>query len=318
MHIIVTGGAGFIGRHICLRLLKENHNVWCIDNLQTSTMENMKEFKDFQNFAFMNYDIIDTDLTKMFNGISVDQIYHLACAASPKQYQKHPIHTLRTCFEGTNNILNLAKEKGARILFTSTSEIYGDPLVHPQTEEYNGNVNPLSIRSCYDEGKRVAETLLVEYHRTYGIDVRLARIFNTYGPFLNKFDGRVISNFISQAINNEPLTVYGEGNQTRSFCYIDDNVEGLVKLMNSNNYQLNTQAINIGNDNEVSILDIANLILKMTKSKSQITFLDLPESDPKVRCPNISKANRMINWKPSISLEEGIAKTIEFFKEYEK
>ena len=314
MKVLILGSSGFIGRHLCLKLLKENHKVWCIDNLQTSTTENIKEFINDSNFAFMKYDIIDVDLIKMFEGIHVDQIYHLACAASPNQYQKHSIHTLRTCFEGTLNILNLASIKSARILFTSTSEIYGDPLVHPQTEEYNGNVNPLSVRSCYDEGKRVAETLFIEHHRNYGVEIRIARIFNTYGPFLNKFDGRVVSNFISQAINNEPLTVYGEGNQTRSFCYVDDNIEGLLKLMNCNNLVLNTQPINIGNDTEKTILEIAKLIIETTSSESKLAFLDLPEDDPKIRCPDISKANMIIDWKPRTQLQEGIQKTIEYFR----
>jgi len=314
MNIIVTGGAGFIGRNLISKLLKDDNRVWCIDNLQTSSITNVSEFQSNKKFAFLNYDIINVDLLKMFMGISIDQIYHLACPASPELYQKNSIHTLKTCFDGTLNVLELARDKNARVLFTSTSEIYGDPQVHPQVEEYNGNVNTMSIRSCYDEGKRVAETLAVEFHRNYKLEVRIARIFNTYGPYLNRSDGRVVSNFIVQALENFDITVYGTGNQTRSFCYVDDNVQGLMKLMNSDNYILNTQPINIGNNDERSILDVAKLIIKLTGSNSEIKFYDLPQNDPKIRCPNLKKANHLINWQPSTSFEEGLLKTIEYFK----
>jgi UDP-glucuronate decarboxylase len=314
MNIIVTGGAGFIGRNLISKLLLDGNKVWCIDNLQTSSMNNIKEFGNSRKFAFLNYDIINNDLLKMFMGISIDQIYHLACPASPELYQKDSIHTLKTCFQGTLNVLELARDKNARILFTSTSEIYGDPQVHPQVEEYNGNVNTMSIRSCYDEGKRVAETLAVEFHRNYGLEIRIARIFNTYGPYLNRSDGRVVSNFIVQALENSDITVYGSGSQTRSFCYVDDNVNGLMKLMDSNNYSLNTQPINIGNDDERTILDVAKLIIKLTESKSEIKFYSLPQNDPKIRCPNLERAKKEINWEPSTSFEEGLLKTIKYFK----
>ena len=318
MNILITGGSGFIGRHLCSKLLQdENNKIWCIDNLQTSSMRNIEEFKNYPNFSFIEMDVIDFNVNARFtyfNEVPMHLIYHLACPASPEYYQGTPIHTLRTCFEGTKNILEFAVEKASKILFTSTSEIYGDPQVHPQPETYNGNVDTTSIRSCYDEGKRVAETLTVEYHRQHKIEVRIARIFNTYGPYLNGADGRVMSNFINQALTNSPITVYGTGKQTRSFCYVEDTVEGLIKLMESPLIELNVNPINIGNNDERTILEIANTIRKMTNSESEITFMKLPEGDPQVRRPDITRAKNTIDWHPQISLEEGLRKTIHFFQ----
>lgn len=317
MNILITGGAGFIGRHLCKKMIEENNNVWCLDNLQTSSFDNIEEFILNPNFVFIKMDIINFSgeiSDNYFKNIDIDQIYHLACPASPEFYQATPIHTLSTCFVGTKNILDFAVKKKSRVLFTSTSEVYGDPIVHPQPESYNGNVNPISIRSCYDEGKRVAETLTTEYHRVHLLEVRISRIFNTYGPYLNSSDGRVISNFVSQALKNLPITVYGDGTQTRSFCYVDDTVNGLIKLMNNNDTNLNTQPINIGNPDEKSILDLAKIIIILTKSKSEIIFKSLPKDDPKIRCPNTQKAKDLLDWVPAICLNDGLKLTIDALK----
>jgi UDP-glucuronate decarboxylase len=317
MNILITGGAGFIGRHLCKKMLEENNNVWCLDNLQTSTFDNIEDFMMYPNFTFIKMDVLNFNneiSDNYFKNVHIDQIYHLACPASPEFYQATPIHTLSTCFIGTKNILDFALKKKSRVLFTSTSEVYGDPTVHPQPESYSGNVNTTSIRSCYDEGKRVAETLTIEYHRVHSLEVRIARIFNTYGPYLNSSDGRVISNFVYQALKNLPITVYGDGTQTRSFCYVDDTVIGLIKLMNNNNCELNLQPINIGNQHEISILDLAKIIVELIKSASEIVFKDLPKDDPKIRCPHTQKANDIIDWRPTIPLNDGLKLTIEAFK----
>lgn len=306
MNILVTGGTGFIGNHLCRELLKQGNRVICLDNNFTGNMNNIKDLLSHPQFEFIRHDIT------LPIYVEVDQIYHLACPASPKAYQYNSIKTLKTNFLGTMNVLGIAKRTKSRILLTSTSEIYGDPEVHPQVEEYWGHVNPIGIRSCYDEGKRISETLMMEYHRNHAVDIRIARIFNTYGPNMDKEDGRVISNFINQCIENKDITIYGDGSQTRSFCYVDDTVNGLIKLMN------NTQTIgpiNIGNPNEISIKLITVIIQKMIDTTSKIIYQDLPSDDPKQRKPDITKANHFLDWKPVVALEEGLTKTIAYFKE---
>ena len=318
MNIIVTGGSGFIGTHLCKKLLMEGNTVYCVDSLQSSSRSNIEQYIGTDNFFF-----IEADITNEFDFVhefkygenqSIHQIYHLACPASPEHYQSNPIRTLETCFIGTQNVLKLAMHFKCPVLFTSTSEIYGDPDVHPQTEQYNGNVNPLSIRSCYDEGKRIAETMMIEYHRKHNVQIRIARIFNTYGPYLNKGDGRVISNFICQALANRPITVYGDGSQTRSFCYVDDTVDGLYKLMNTDDVRLCTQPVNIGNPDERTVLNCAQCIIRLTKSKSEIKYLPLPDSDPKRRCPDITRARSLIDWNPDTLFELGLLRTIAYFE----
>jgi len=304
MIILVTGGCGFIGSHLCEILLKNNNYVICMDNLLTGNIRNIEHLRSNPNFEFIRHDIIDPIK------LEIDQIYHLACPASPKNYQENPIKTIKTNVLGTLNMLGLAKRTKAIILLTSTSEIYGDPDISPQPEEYRGNVNTIGERSCYDEGKRIAESLMIEYNRNCNVDIRIARIFNTYGPKLHKNDGRVISNFINQALNQEDLTIYGDGTQTRSFCYIDDQIDGLMKLMN-NKY---IYPINIGNPNELTILELANKIIELTKSKSKLIYKKLPNDDPTNRCPDITKAQNILNWNPKINLEEGLLKTIDFYK----
>jgi UDP-glucuronate decarboxylase len=303
--VLVTGGTGFIGSHMCERLLHMGNYVICLDNNFTGNLDNIKHLKTNPNFEFIRHDVT----IPIF--IEVDEIYHLACPASPKDYQYNSIKTIKTNVLGTLHMLGLAKRTKARILLTSTSEVYGDPEINPQVEEYWGNVNPIGVRSCYDEGKRVAETLMIEYHRNCDVDVRIARIFNTYGPRLNKNDGRVISNFIVQALQNEPITVYGTGSQTRSFCYIDDQIEGLIRLMASD-YNL---PVNIGNNHEISIREIAETILKLVgTSTSELVFKELPKDDPCQRRPDITKAKTIMNWEPVVDLEQGLVKTIEYFK----
>ena len=312
MKILVTVGTGFIGSHLCRRLVNENHFVLCLDNNFTGDINNIKDLLDKPNFKFIEHDIInpfylnDDDC----NG-DIEQIYHLACPASPKAYQYDSIKTLKTNFFGTLNILGLAKNKKARVLLTSTSEIYGNPNVHPQTEEYWGNVNPIGIRSCYDEGKRISETLMMEYNRNHNVDIKIARIFNTYGPFMNKDDGRVVSNFINQMLENKDITIYGDGSQTRSFCYVDDTVEGLIRLMNNNETK---GPINIGNPNEITIKELVDILLTMINTKSNVTYLDLPSDDPEKRRPNITKANTFLNWSPLIDLNDGLKYTITYFQ----
>lgn len=305
MIILVTGGCGFIGSHLCEKLLKLNHKVICLDNCFSGSKDNIRHLLNNPNFEFIRHDITQ----KIY--LEVDQIYHLACPASPKYYQQNPIKTVKTNVIGTLNMLGMANRLNARILLTSTSEVYGDALISPQVEEYWGNVNPIGIRSCYDEGKRIAETLMIEYNRKHNVETRIVRIFNTYGPRLAKLDGRVVSNFIIQAINNEDITIYGDGSQTRSFCFVDDLVDGLIKLMNSN-YHL---PINLGNPHEITIKELANIIIGLTNSKSKLIFNDLPQDDPKQRRPNIDKANNLLDWKPTTKLTDGLLKTIKYFKD---
>ena len=300
--ILVTGGTGFIGSNLCEKLLELGNYVICLDNNFTGSLENISHLTSNPNFEFMRHDVT----IPLY--IEVDQIYHLACPASPKDYQYDSIKTIKTNVMGTLNMLGLARRTKARILITSTSEVYGDPKISPQHEEYWGNVNPIGIRSCYDEGKRLAETLMMEYHRNYNVDTRIVRIFNTYGPRLNKDDGRVVSNFVVQALEGNPLTIYGDGSQTRSFCYIDDQVDGLIKTMASD-YHL---PINIGNPTENTIIDVIEIIKTLVDCDGKIIYQKLPENDPKVRRPNIELAKKILNWNPKISLKEGLIKTINY------
>lgn len=304
MKILITGGTGFIGNHLCRKLLKEGNNVICLDNNFTGSMDNIKDMMDNKNFEFIRHDIT------LPIYLEVDQIYHLACPASPKAYQYNSIKTIKTNILGTMNALGIAKRTKARILLTSTSEVYGDPKISPQVEEYWGNVNPIGIRSCYDEGKRVAETLMVEYNKVHNVSIRIARIFNTYGPNMDKDDGRVVSNFLNQVIDKKDITIYGQGEQTRSFCYIDDMVNGLIKLMNN---EETNGPINLGNPYEITIKELAEKIIELTKSKSKIIYKELPKDDPMKRKPDITKANKYLSWKPEYSLEEGLLKTYNYF-----
>ena len=303
--ILVTGGAGFIGSNLCERLLNDGHHVLCLDNLYTGSIQNIKHLFDHPKFKFMNHDII----TPLYMPFKIDQIYNLACPASPPKYQQDPIYTLRVNFQGVLNLLELAKKHNATILQSSTSEVYGEPEVSPQYETYRGNVNTVGIRSCYDEGKRIAETLMMDYHNQYNVDIRIVRIFNTYGPRMDKHDGRVVSNFINQAIHNEDITLYGNGGQTRSFCYIEDLLNGLIGLMESTY----TQPMNIGNPYEISVAELANIIIRLTNSKSSIVYQPLPSDDPTNRRPDITRARELLQWEPTYDLEAGIVKTIEYF-----
>ena len=302
--ILVTGGAGFIGSHLCKRLLNENHKVICLDNLFTGTLKNIEEFENNNNFEFVNHDI-----TKPYYRDNIDEIYNLACPASPIHYQSNPIKTVKTCTIGVINMLGLAKKNKAKILQASTSEVYGDPEIHPQTEDYNGNVNTLGFRSCYDEGKRCAETLFMDYKREHNLNIRIVRIFNTYGPNMTKNDGRVVSNFITQALDGKDITVYGDGSQTRSFLFINDLINGMIKMMNSDF----VGPVNLGNPIELSMKDLATKVINLTNSSSNIVYKDLPEDDPKRRRPDISLSNSKLGWKPVISLETGLQKTINYF-----
>ncbi len=303
--ILVTGGAGFLGSHLCKLLLKEkNIKVICLDNFYTGYKENVIDLIKFENF-----EIIEHDITKPIK-IKVNQIYNLACPASPIHYQKNPVQTIKTAVHGAINMLDLAKYNDAKILQASTSEVYGDPKIHPQKEDYWGNVNPIGIRSCYDEGKRCAETLFFDYHRQLSLKIKIARIFNTYGPNMDTNDGRVVSNIIIQALKDEDITIYGNGNQTRSFCFVDDLIKGLYNLMESNE----TGPINLGNPAEFKIIELANKIIKFTKSKSKIVYLNLPQDDPQQRKPDISLAMKILNWSPNVTLDEGLLKTIDYFK----
>lgn len=304
--ILVTGGAGFVGSHLCNELLKSDNQVYCIDNLSSGSKRNIKPLLDNKNFSFVEHNI------KEPVQLDVDEIYNLACPASPKYYQTMPIDTIQTCVLGAMNMLELAKQCDAKILQASTSEIYGDPLVSPQQETYWGNVNPLGPRSCYDEGKRCAESLFINYYHTYQTKIKIARIFNTFGPNLAADDGRVISNFITQALTNQDITVYGTGDSTRSFCYVSDTVRGLMLLMNS--HSTITGPINIGNPDEYSILAMAEKIVTMTGSTSNIVFLDNPVDDPKQRRPDISLAKQLLNWTPEVPVEQGLHKTIAYFE----
>ena len=304
MRILVTGGAGFIGSHLCERLVREGNDVLCLDNFFTGRKENIDHLLDSHRFELIRHDVIEPIL------LEVDRIFNLACPASPIHYQYNPVKTIKTSVMGTINMLGLAKRVKARILQASTSEVYGDPLVHPQTEEYWGNVNPIGLRSCYDEGKRVAETLMMDYHRQNSVDIRIIRIFNTYGPRMALNDGRVVSNFIVQALRNEDITVYGDGSQTRSFCYVDDLVEGMLRLMKCDGI---TGPMNIGNPTETSILEFATRIITLTGSSSRIVFKPLPSDDPKQRQPDISLARKTLGWEPTTDIDTGLKKTIEYF-----
>ncbi|MDQ8183745.1 SDR family oxidoreductase [Pelagicoccus sp. SDUM812005] len=305
MRILVTGGAGFLGSHLCERLLNEGHEVICLDNLFTGRKQNIVHLLENPYFEFVRHDVIDP-----FK-FEVDQIYNLACPASPPHYQYNAIKTIKTSVMGAINCLGLAKRLGARVFQASTSEVYGDPIEHPQRETYWGNVNTIGVRSCYDEGKRCAETLFYDYHRQNGVDIRIVRIFNTYGPRMLANDGRVVSNFIVQALRGEDLTVFGEGLQTRSFCYYSDLIEGFVRLMNQDEVK---GPINIGNPGEFTMLELAEQVLKLTGSKSKIIHKPLPSDDPKQRKPDITLAKKHLNWEPTISLSDGLQKTIEYFK----
>ena len=305
MRILVTGGAGFIGSHLLDRLMKEQHQVICLDNFYTGTKSNISKWMANPNFEWIRHDITEPIR------IEVDQIYHLACPASPVHYQYNPIKTAKVSFLGTSNMLGLAKRVKARFLLASTSEVYGDPDIHPQPEEYHGNVNPIGIRSCYDEGKRIAETLSFDYHRQHDVEIRVARIFNTYGPRMLENDGRVVSNFIAQSLRGKPLTVYGDGSQTRSFCYVTDLVDGLIKLMNGDHIG----PINLGNPEEYTILQLAEKIRDLINPGREISFKPLPQDDPKQRQPDITKAKTLLSWQPTIALETGLADTIAEFRQ---
>lgn len=304
--ILITGGAGFLGNHLCRKLLNQGNYIVCLDNLSTGKMEHIQDMFNHPNFEFLQHDI-ESPLN-----INIDEIYNLACPASPIHYQKDAIKTTKTCVFGVINMLELAKKNEAKILHASTSEVYGDPKVHPQTEDYRGEVNPIGIRSCYDEGKRCAESLCFDYKRQYGVDIRIVRIFNTYGPNMDMYDGRVVSNFITQAIQNHDITVYGDGSQTRSFCYVNDLIEGMIALMNNQNNFCGP--VNMGNPTEFTVKDFAQLIIAMTNSKSKIIFLPLPQDDPMQRKPDISLAYRKLGWSPKVSLEDGLKSTIQYFQ----
>ena len=306
--VVVTGGAGFLGSHLCRKLLNENNKVICVDNLYTCSKNNIFDLLENENFFFINHDIINP-LNLHEN---IHEIYNFACPASPPHYQKDPIQTFKTSIFGALNMLELAKKNNAKIMLASTSEVYGDPLITPQDENYFGNVNCTGIRSCYDEGKRGAEALFFDYHRMYNTKIKVIRIFNTYGPLMDKNDGRVVSNFINQALENKPITIYGSGNQTRSFCYVDDLIEGIIACMNTDDSFIGP--VNLGNPNEFTMLQLADVVIQLTNSNSKIVFLDLPKDDPKIRRPDISLAYKTFNFYPKIELEEGLKKTIEYFK----
>ncbi|MFA5813649.1 MAG: UDP-glucuronic acid decarboxylase family protein [Patescibacteria group bacterium] len=308
MRLLVTGGAGFIGSHLCEKLLNLGNKVICVDNFFTGSKDNISSLMDNSNFQLIERDIIEP----LFIDEKIDQVYNLACPASPVHYQYNPVRTIKASTVGVINMLGLARKHQARILQASTSEVYGDPEVHPQTEEYRGNVNSIGPRACYDEGKRCAETLFFDYHRMHGMEIKVARIFNTYGPRMTFDDGRVVSNFIVQALRNEPITVYGDGKQTRSFCYVDDMVDGLIKMMNSDAEI--SGPVNLGNSDEFTIKELADRIIHLTVSKSKTVFQDLPIDDPRQRQPDISKAKKILNWEPVVELEEGLKETIKEFK----
>ena len=304
--VLVTGGAGFLGSHLCQRLLETGAEVLCLDNFFTGSKRNIQDLLDRKNFEVIRHDLVEPIF------LEVDQIYNLACPASPVHYQYNPVKTVKTNVMGSVNMLGLAKRVKARILQASTSEVYGNPQQHPQKETYWGHVNPIGLRSCYDEGKRVAETLMMDYHRQNQVDVRIVRIFNTYGPRMAVSDGRVVSNFIVQALRNDPITIYGDGSQTRSFCYVSDMVEGLVSMMNCDHF---TGPVNLGNPIEFSIAQLAELVLRITQSKSEIVCRPLPEDDPIQRCPDITLAKKRLRWEPMVQLREGLEETIEYFKQ---
>lgn len=307
MRSVVTGGAGFIGSHLCEALLKEGQEVICVDNLGSGSFENVRHLTKNKKFRFIKHNIIEP--LQLIEG-KIDFIYHLASRASPDDYQTYPVETALANSVGTDRMVKLALAKNAKLLFTSTSEAYGEPKEHPQKESYWGNVNPVGVRSCYDESKRFGEALLMAYHREYNVDIKIVRIFNTYGPRMKLDDGRVIPNFITQALENKPLTIYGKGTQSRSFCYVDDMVKGLIKMMNSK--EIGPK--NLGNPEEFTILETAKIIKKLTKSKSEFVYMDLPKDDPTKRQPDISAARKLLSWEPNIDFEEGLEKTIGWFK----
>jgi UDP-glucuronate decarboxylase len=311
-YILITGGAGFLGSNLCKFLLNDSNNyIYCIDNLITGNIDNIKEFIKNKNFYFAISDITSTNIVNNLAFTHIDEIYHLACIASPPKYKKYSIETLLTSFQGTKNILDIALRYKAKLLFTSTSEIYGDPLIHPQPEEYFGNVNTMGERSCYDEGKRIAETLIYEYRRLYNLDAKIVRIFNTYGPNMDVDDGRVITNFIKNILEDKPVVIYGDGTQTRSFCYVDDMIDGLYKMMNS----VELGPINIGNPNcEFTLNELVNFFEEILYKKVNVTYIDATENDPKQRKPIIEKANKLLNWYPKIGLENGLIQTYEYFR----
>ena len=304
--VLVTGGAGFLGSHLCDRLIEAGNEVICVDNLFTGSKDNIRHLLAHPKFEFICHDI-----TNPLGDIKVDQIYNLACPASPPYYQYDPIKTAQTSVFGAMNMLELAKKVRARILQASTSEVYGNPLIHPQPESYRGNVNTIGIRSCYDEGKRMAETLFFDYHRQHDVDIKVIRIFNTYGPRMDANDGRVVSNFIVQALKGKDITIYGDGKQTRSFCYVDDLIEGMIRMMNSENF---TGPVNLGNPGEFTMLELAQKVLELTGSHSKLVYMPLPGDDPTQRKPVIALAKEKLDWEPTIALEEGLKKTIEYFK----
>lgn len=306
LRILVTGGAGFIGSHLCERLVGEGAEVYCLDNFFTGAKKNIRHLLDYKNFDLIRHDIVQPIL------LEVDQIYNLACPASPVHYQYNPVKTVKTSVMGTINMLGLAKRVKARILQASTSEVYGDPQEHPQKETYWGHVNPIGLRSCYDEGKRVAETLMMDYHRQNQVDIRIVRIFNTYGPRMAISDGRVVSNFVVQALKNEPITIYGNGSQTRAFCYISDMVDGIVAMMGCEGF---AGPVNLGNPGEFTILQLAELVLDITKSKSKIVNKPLPKDDPVQRQPDIALAREKLGWEPSVPLRQGLEKTVDYFRQ---
>jgi len=306
MKVLVTGGAGFIGSHLCRRLVIDGNHVICLDNFFTGTKENIADLIGNKNFEIINHDItIPIEIS------NIEQIYNLACPASPVHYQHNPVKTIETNIIGAINVLNLAKKNNARVLQASTSEVYGDPTVHPQTEDYWGNVNPIGIRSCYDEGKRAAETLFFDYHRQFGVNIKVVRIFNTYGPNMQRNDGRVVSNFIVQALEKKDITIYGDGKQTRSFCFVSDLVDGIIRLMNSDDSIVGP--INMGNPHEITVKELAELVIEIIHSKSTIIFKELPGDDPKKRKPDISLAKKYLNWTPKVSLVDGLVETINYF-----
>lgn len=306
MRILVTGGAGFIGSHLCQRLIADGHEVMCLDNFYTGRRANIRSLLDHHDFEVIRHDVIQPIL------LEPDRIFHLACPASPVHYQWNPVKTVKTNVMGTINMLGLAKRVRARLLHASTSEVYGDPAVHPQREDYWGNVNPIGPRSCYDEGKRVAETLCFDYHRQNGVDIRVVRIFNTYGPRMLMNDGRVVSNFVVQALQGQDLTLYGDGQQTRSFCYVDDLVEAMIRMMGQDD---ETGPVNLGNPGEFTIRQLAELVVELTGSKSQIVRRPLPQDDPTRRRPDISRARALLGWEPTVQLREGLERTIAYFDE---
>jgi UDP-glucuronate decarboxylase len=305
--ILVTGGAGFLGSHLCDRLLAQGHHVICLDSFLTGGRDNLLHLKNERNFSLIEQDVIEPLSLE-----HVDEIYNLACPASPVHYQHDPIHTMKTSVIGAMNVLELARKTGARIFQASTSEVYGDPLIHPQTEAYLGNVNTIGPRACYDEGKRAAETLFFDYHRRYGVEIKVVRIFNTYGPRMAANDGRVVSNFIVQALRGEDLTIYGDGSQTRSFCYVDDLVEGFIRLMGSEAGVLGP--VNLGNPGEFTMLELATQVLRLTGSSSKLSFQELPQDDPKQRRPDITRARDALGWKPTVELGVGLERTIAYFR----